>query len=91
MIINYHIPTPFAAEVLVCLQRVQMGLDLREVIEAKTSRKTSIVIKVVTLELMCHDSDPSITMKDLDFTKSQLEVDFVDVATLSVGCRENEP
>ncbi|MBA0753651.1 hypothetical protein Gogos_021602 [Gossypium gossypioides] len=29
MIINYHIPTPFAVEVLVCLQRVQMGLDLR--------------------------------------------------------------
>ncbi|MFQ6625763.1 hypothetical protein Gotur_005756 [Gossypium turneri] len=29
MIINYHIPTPFAAEALACLQRVQMGLDLR--------------------------------------------------------------
>ncbi|MBA0853402.1 hypothetical protein Goshw_016998, partial [Gossypium schwendimanii] len=28
MIINYHIPTPFAAKALACLQRVQMGLDL---------------------------------------------------------------
>ncbi|MBA0736424.1 hypothetical protein Gogos_009980 [Gossypium gossypioides] len=28
MIINYHIPTLFAAEALACLQRVQMGLDL---------------------------------------------------------------
>ncbi|KAK5819016.1 hypothetical protein PVK06_023972 [Gossypium arboreum] len=49
MIINSHIPSPFAAEALACLQSAQMGLDLgirSVVIEEKIRRGENTYLMV---------------------------------------------